>query len=129
MPGRVNVASLTGLPGPVDQLCARFKDAGWSEEAWPDFGGWVPGDVLTDVTGGAVLGRIGMRDQFGELLTAKTERSAPYTKQHINKEIREVSLFDRCEWSVMSVPMIDSDTLESIVDEAATAKARRQRKR
>ena len=129
MLGRVNVASLTGLPGPVDQLCARFKDAGWREEAWPDFGGWVPGDVLTDVTGGAVLGRIGIRDRFGELLTAKTERSAPYTKQQTNNVIREVGLFGRCEWPVTSVPMIAPDTLESIVDEAATAKARRQRKR
>ncbi len=128
MPGRVNVASLTGLPGPVHELCQRFAAAGWPDEALPNYGGWVAADKLTDVTSGQILGRIGIRNVFATMLETITERSAPYTKQRVNQIMVKMRVLDRCNWRVNSVPMIAPGDLETLAVEAVTATPTRDRK-
>ncbi len=128
MPGRVNVASLTGLPGPVHELCQRFVAAGWPDEALPNYGGWVAADALTDVTSGQILGRIGIRNAFATKLETITERSAPYTKQRVNQIMAGMHVLARCNWPVMSVPMISPDNLETLAREIVKATAMRDRK-
>ena len=118
-----NVASASGLRGPVDQIWKRFKAEGFAGHYLPDDDGWMP----TEPFSGQVVGRVAIRDELGRLVVAETDRGSPYTNQQKRNLLREGAVLDHCNWPVMSVPAIPQPQLEEIAHELATSKPRRNK--
>lgn len=116
-----NVASNCCLPGRVDEFWTRFAEAGYADEDLPEVDGWM----RTEVFSGYVVGRIAIRDQFGDLLFALTERNGPYCNQQKRNFLQEGKVLEHCEWPVMSVPMISEPMLAAIAEETVLLKPRR----
>ena len=118
-----NVASPSNLRAPVDQLYERFEAAGFPDHFLPDDWGWMRVDAFPD----QIVGRIGIRDQLGELVAARIGRGVPYTRAQKCNFMREGRVLEQSDWPVMSIPAIRTGSLEAIADELVESKARRNR--
>ena len=42
-------------------------------------------------------------------------RTTPYTKQHANNLMRETDILEQAKWPVRSIPVVEHETMETIV--------------
>jgi hypothetical protein len=118
-----NVASASGLAGPIDQIYVRFEKAGFPEHCWPDDAGWMPSSVFPD----QIVGRTTIRDALGQFVSDLTGRDVAYSRAQKCNLMREGRVLDHCSWAVQSVCAINVGSLQAIAAGLVHDKQRRNR--
>jgi hypothetical protein len=118
-----NVASASGLAGPIDQMYVRFEQAGFPEHYLPDDAGWMPRSAFPD----QIVGRIAIRDALGQFVGDLTGREVSYSRAQKCNLMREGRVLERCAWPVQSLCAINVGSLQAIAAGLVHDKERRNR--